>query len=115
MQRLFVGQEMLDAWVLSEDGDVKGTTLTLATGQTFEIAPAIYFDALLDGDDEQKLLGKVKNVDDLPDLGVEHYADSAIVGETAYQVVEGFVGACTVAAQSQKNAELDAIAKAFKP
>jgi hypothetical protein len=46
-------------------------------------------------------LGRVKTTAQLEALGAEHLADSCIVGEVAYEVVEGYVTEVQAAAQSK--------------
>ena len=38
------------------------------------------------------LVGKVKSHEQITALGGEHVADSVILGDNAYQVIEGFLG-----------------------
>jgi hypothetical protein len=44
------------------------------------------------GADPHGLIGKIKTLEEVQALGGEHYADSVIMGDCAYQVIEGFVG-----------------------
>jgi hypothetical protein len=54
---------------------------------------AIYFaEDVGDGTDQHKLVGRVKNVAALEGMGAEHYMDSVLIGDSAYQVVTGFAG-----------------------
>jgi hypothetical protein len=43
------------------------------------------------GEDRAGLLAKVKTTDALKQMGAEHYMDSVILGESAYQVQQGFL------------------------
>jgi hypothetical protein len=43
------------------------------------------------GNDTAKLLGKVKTLDALKQMGAEHYMQSVILGESAYKVQQGFL------------------------
>ncbi|MCP4198339.1 MAG: hypothetical protein GY762_14410 [Proteobacteria bacterium] len=55
---------------------------------------AIYFaEDVGDGGDQYQLVGRVKNVEVLEGMGAEHYMDSVLIGDSAYQVVTGFAGA----------------------
>jgi hypothetical protein len=73
--------------------EVEGETLTLEPGREFQLKTAVRFLSELTGaEDEHRLIGKVKDLEQITELGGEHCADSVILGELAYEVVEGFVG-----------------------
>ena len=89
---LFVPQSVLDKW--SEQGKVAvdGHVLTLlAEGKSFQLTSAVRFLKMEAGDDVAKLLAKVKTTEALKGMGAEHYMDSVILGEVAYQVQQGFL------------------------
>ena len=44
------------------------------------------------GGDGEQLVGKVKALEVVAEIGGEHYADSVILDDNAYEVVEGFLG-----------------------
>ena len=92
--RVFTSQDTLDAWVSGELADLDGDRLTLSDGgAAFALEPAVLFtDEVTDSGDAAALIGKVKCLSQLPALGAEHYADSVLLDETAYTVVEGYVG-----------------------
>ncbi len=91
--RLFVSQETLDVWMTEEHVSVDGEILTLSGGQRFQLKTALHFlEEVAGGGDEAGLIGKVKDLDQLGEIGGEHCADSVILDESAYQVVEGFLG-----------------------
>jgi hypothetical protein len=91
--RLFVSQETLDVWMTEEHVSVDGEILTLSGGQRFQLKTALHFlEEVAGGGDDAQLIGKVKDLDQLGELGGEHCADSVILDESAYQVVEGFLG-----------------------
>ena len=94
VNRVFLPQEMLDGWLSEERVDVDGDVMTLRPeGQKFRLKTALRFlEELAEGGDEAALVGKVKDLEQLAELGGEHCADSVILGDNAYQVVEGFVG-----------------------
>ncbi|MHB8878371.1 MAG: hypothetical protein ACYC8T_32145, partial [Myxococcaceae bacterium] len=46
---------------------------------------------LVTGADDHKLLSKVKTDEQLHALGAEHMSDSVLIGETAYEVTQGFI------------------------
>lgn len=94
MARLFISQERLDAWTAENRVQVAGDVMTLAdAGRAFRIRPAVRFIKVAGGDDDPNdLLEKVKADSDLDEMGADHYMDSVIFGEVAYDVQSGFIG-----------------------
>jgi hypothetical protein len=93
---LFVNQQKLESWI--EEGEVtfEDNVLTiLAEQKSYVLAPAVKVLGLLDGEDSAGLVGRTWAVADIEAKGGEHYRDSVILGETAYQCEEGFVGTRT--------------------
>jgi hypothetical protein len=92
--RLFFPQEALDAWI--EQGRVLlvGDELTTTPeGRRLRVESAVRFIAeVAAGSDPNGLVGKVKTIEQVQALGGEHVADSVVMGDCAYQVVEGFLG-----------------------
>ena len=89
---LFVPQSVLDRW--SEQGriSVDGTILTiLGENRSFVLASAVRFMKMEAGEDTAGLLHKVKTTDALKAMGAEHYRESVLLGENAYEVQEGFL------------------------
>ena len=89
---LFVPQSVLDKW--SEQGRiaVEGNVLTiLGENKDFSLTSAVRFMKMEAGDDNARLLQKVKTTDALKQMGAEHYMESVILGEVAYQVQQGFL------------------------
>ena len=89
---LFVPQSVLDRW--SEQGKVQvdGHFLTiLGEGKAFALTSAVRFMKMEAGDDVSNLLQKVKTTDALKQMGAEHYMESVILGDSAYQVQQGFL------------------------
>jgi hypothetical protein len=89
---LFVPQSVLDKW--SEQGriQVDGNVLTiLGENKNFALTSAVRFLKMEAGDDTAGLLQKVKTTDALKQMGAEHYMESVILGEVAYQVQQGFL------------------------
>ena len=117
---LFVPQSVLDKW--SEQGriQVDGNVLTiLGEGKNFALTSAVRFMKMEAGDDTAGLLQKVKTTDALKQMGAEHYMESVILGENAYQVQQGFLADANAlrraAAASQAAAAKAAAAGAPKP
>ncbi|MFW5925441.1 MAG: hypothetical protein ACOCV4_04695 [Myxococcota bacterium] len=92
--RLFVSQETLDKWLSEGRVDVQGETMTVQPeGHAFHLESALHFKSeVTEEGDEAGLIGRVKDFTQLAELGGEHCADSVILGDAAYEVVEGFVG-----------------------
>ncbi|HXN56484.1 MAG TPA: hypothetical protein VN874_09460 [Myxococcales bacterium] len=89
---LFVPQSVLYRW--SEQGrvSVDGSVLTiLGEDRAFSLTSAVRFIKLEAGDDKASLLQKVKTLDALKQMGAEHYLESVLLGECAYQVQQGFL------------------------
>jgi hypothetical protein len=89
---LFVPQSVLYRW--SEQGrvSVDGSVLTiLGENRSFSLTSAVRFIKLEVGDDKASLLQKVKTLDALKQMGAEHYLESVLLGDCAYQVQQGFL------------------------
>jgi 3-oxoacyl-ACP reductase-like protein len=89
---LFVPQSVLDKW--SEQGriQVDGNVLTILGEQkSFALTSAVRFIKMEAGEDTAGLLAKVKTTDALKQMGAEHYMESVLLGESAYQVQQGFL------------------------
>jgi hypothetical protein len=93
--RIFVPQHVLDRWLAEGRVDVQGDELiTQPERRRFSLTTAVRFTAEVTGsEDTHQLVGRVKDVAQLAELGAEHYATSVILGDNAYEVVEGFTGA----------------------
>ena len=94
MARLFISQERLDAWTAENRVEVEGDIMTLADdGRAFRIRPAVRFLTVSGGgDDPNDLLDKVKAESELAEMDADHYMDSVICGDVAYDVQSGFIG-----------------------
>jgi hypothetical protein len=106
VNRVFVSQQTLDRWLSEGHIEVEGDTMTLQPdGQQFCLKTAVHFVREVEGGDSHGLLHRVKDLEQLSEMGGEHFSDSVIVGDDAYEVVEGFAGEpIHVPAQSQDNA-----------
>jgi hypothetical protein len=94
MARLFISQERLDAWTSEQRVAVDGDRMTLADdGRSFVIRPAVRFLKVSgSANDPHDLIGKVKDEMALASMGADHYMNSVIMGDTAYDVQLGFLG-----------------------
>ncbi len=92
--RLFWSQELLDEWMVEEKIIIDGEKLDIPSeNQCFRVSQAVYFSADVgDGSDIHGLVGRVKEVGKLTEMGAEHYMDSVVIADSAYEVVPGFIG-----------------------
>jgi hypothetical protein len=92
--RIFFPQEALDQWMLDGTIDVKGAELTIvAEGRRYKIADAVRVIREVSGSiDVNELVGKVKSKPYLLELGAELLEGSMIMGDNAYDVVQGWTG-----------------------
>jgi len=90
--RLFLPETTLEQWAVDGRVDVNDGRLTVGGENTsFALTRAVHFCQLVSGTDDQHLLAKVKTQGQLQQLGAEQLRESVIVGETAYEVVPGYV------------------------
>lgn len=91
MSDLFLPQNLLEEWALSERADVQGSALFITGDNTaYEVKEAVHIVKVESGSDEHKLLGKVKTLEQMTALGAEVLSHSAIAEESAYEVVPGY-------------------------
>ena len=92
--RVFVSQETLDSWLSNERVTVEGEIMTLLPErQRFRLTTAVHFlKEVAEGGDEPALVGKVKDLDAVTELGGDHVSGSVVIGDNAYEVIEGFLG-----------------------
>lgn len=91
MSRVFVPQEALEAWLSSGRVHMVGETLFL-DGQAFALESAVRFvSEVAGGGDEANLIGRVKTHVQVEALGGEHVSDSVVLGDNAYEVIDGFL------------------------
>ncbi len=89
----FVAQAKLEEWI--DKGEVtfeNGVLTLLASGQTHALRPAVRVHGLIDGQDTQRLLGRVFTVAQLQERALEHFSNTIIAGDTGYECEEGYVG-----------------------
>jgi hypothetical protein len=90
--KLFLPQSLLEEWALSEQADLRDDALFVpAEDKTYPLTAAVHFKALASGEDDGKLLSKVKTHAQLEELSAEHMMGSVLLGETAYEVDDGYV------------------------
>lgn len=92
--RVFFPQQALDGWVSEGRVEVSGRELTIrAENRRYQIVDAIrVLREVTHGQDQYDIVGQVKSVNFLMELGAELLGTSMILGENAYDVVPGFLG-----------------------
>jgi hypothetical protein len=94
MNRVFLPQDALDRWSVEEKIQVEGDVLTInEEGRSYDLVPAVRFMSEVGGTgDPPGLVGKVKERPQLQEMAADYYPGSVILGDSAYEVVDGFVG-----------------------
>jgi hypothetical protein len=94
MSRLFISVDRLDNWTEAGRAALEGDRLTLIElGRSFVMKPAVAFQAISGSDsDPHDLIGRVKSKEALDEMGAEQFGNSVIYNDTAYDVVDGFIG-----------------------
>ncbi len=113
--KLFLPQTQLEEWALADKADLRDGKLVVAVegGASFPTVPAVHFVKLVSGEDTHKLVSKVKTETQLGGLGADQMNDSVLIGDTAYEVVPGYVAEIPVAprpADKKPNSETDLLA-----
>ena len=92
--RVFFPQQALDSWLEQGRIALVDDEMTLKPdGQRYRLISAIRVLAeVAEGNDPHGLVGKVKTIEQIAALGGDHQADSLVLGDNAYQVIEGFLG-----------------------
>ena len=91
--RMFIAQSTLEAWVDSGNVEVDENRVHLKkVRRTYTIEPAVKFLSVVPDDRGLRLIGKVLTEKRILELGGEILGDSVLFGETAFQVVPGYVG-----------------------
>ncbi len=95
--RIFFPQSALDHWVVEGQVDLAGNQLTiLGEGRRYRIAEAVHVLREVTGTpDQNDVIGKVKSRVFFEELGAEILEDSMIIGDNAYEVKTGWLGAPT--------------------
>ncbi len=90
--KLFLPQKTLEEWALADKADLADGKLVVKDGGSMHpVTSAVHFQKLASGEDALGLLHRVKTTEQLTALNAEHFADSCIVGDVAYEVVEGYI------------------------
>ncbi|WP_037583976.1 hypothetical protein [Stigmatella aurantiaca] len=104
MTKLFLPQTQLEEWALADKADLRDGNLVVMEegGASFPTVPAVHFVQLVSGDDTHHLVSKVKTESQLASLGAEQMADSVLLGETAYEIVPGYLTEVTSRSSDKK-------------
>ncbi|MDP1917842.1 MAG: hypothetical protein Q8L14_16480 [Myxococcales bacterium] len=91
--KLFLPQAALEEWMMSEKADLQDGKLVVKEGgsSTHPAASAVHFVKVVSGEDTNNLVGRVKTTEQILALGGEHMADSVVMGDSAYEVAEGYL------------------------
>jgi hypothetical protein len=90
---LFISQETLTAWVEQDKVSLDNNRITIkADGRTLDLVEAVRFVKVESGEDQGKLIGKVKTAEQLRQLGMERCGESVIFGDVVYAIQEGYMG-----------------------
>jgi hypothetical protein len=94
MSRLFISVERLENWTAEGRATLEGDRMTLTElGRSFVMKPAVAFTSATGQDhDPNDLVGRVKSQEALQEMGADHFESSVIYKDTAYDVVDGFIG-----------------------
>lgn len=92
--RVFFPQRALDSWIGADRVDlVAGELVIKGEGRKYRVVEAVRVLAeVTGGGDVHELVGKVKSVSYMTELGAEILETSMVLGELAYDVVPGFAG-----------------------
>jgi hypothetical protein len=95
--RVFFSQTALDRWLVEGAIEISGNELTiLSEGRRYRVAEAVHVLREVTGQtDHNEIVGKVKSKLFLEELGAEILENSMIIGDNAYDVVQGWLGAPT--------------------
>jgi hypothetical protein len=95
--RMFLAQSTLEAWLESGRVEFTGTVVTLKDqNRTYDLVPAVRVTAVLAGKSSSGLIGRVLPEHQITGAGGELLEDSVVFGDTAYQVVPGYVATLAV-------------------
>lgn len=112
--RVFFPEAALNEWTLEGAVDLRGSELTiLAEARRYQLAEAVHvLREVTGGPDTNDLVGRVKSKVFLLELGAELLETSLILGDNAYDVVPGWLGAPVGSFEQHKQSEARANARA---
>ncbi len=113
MLKLFLPEATLEEWAVEAKADLQGEHLVIAEDKTVvPLTPAVHFSKLVSGSDDKHLLSKVKSAAQLQSLGAEQMRESVILGETAYEVVSGYIAEMQDSAGAAEGAQSEGTSEA---
>ena len=92
--RVFYPQQALDQWLSENKIELTSKELAIrAEGRRYRIIETMRVLSEVSGqEDANEIVGKVKSVNYVAELGAELLGTSMIVGDNAYEIVRGFIG-----------------------
>jgi hypothetical protein len=92
--RVFFPQEALDRWLVEGKVEISGSELTIPTERRrYRLVEAVrVISEEASHTDPDELVGRVKTMLYLTELGAELLGDSMVLGESAYRIVAGWLG-----------------------
>jgi hypothetical protein len=92
--RVFFPQEALDRWLREGQVELSGAELTIrARRRRYRLVEAVRVLAEVSNQpDPHELVGRVKTVAFLTELGAELLGGSMVIGDNAYETVPGWLG-----------------------
>lgn len=92
--RVFFPQEALDRWLSEGRVEIAGSELTIPNERRrYRLVEAVRVLSEEAGySDPDELVGKVKTMLFLTELGAELLGDSMVLGENAYRIIAGWLG-----------------------
>jgi hypothetical protein len=92
--RVFFPQEALDSWLSDGKVEISGSELTIPNERRrYRLVEAVrILSEEISHADPDELVGRVKTMLFLSELGAELLGDSMVLGENAYRVVAGWLG-----------------------
>lgn len=92
--RVFFPQDSLDHWISESRVDLVANELVIkAENRRYRVVEAVRILTEVTGTfDLHELVGKVKSLSFLSELGAEILGTSMVLGENAYEVMPGFMG-----------------------
>jgi hypothetical protein len=92
--RVFFPQETLDRWLIESIVEISGSELTIPNERRrYRLVEAVRIvSEEASHSDPDELVGRVKTMSYLSELGAELLGDSMVLGENAYRVSAGWLG-----------------------
>jgi len=92
--KVFFPQGALDEWLVEDRVEITHDELTLKSqGRHYKIVEAVRITEEVTGTpDPHEVVGRVKSLAYLGELGAEVLGDSMVLGDNAYEVIPGFAG-----------------------